>query len=197
MRIPSGVTDQYLYFVAVDPTDLSTRETGLSSFTVYRSRNGAAAAAYTTPTIAQVDATNMPGVYTLLLDEDMTIASGNDSEEVCLHITQASMAPVTRVFELYRPKITEGSTSVAQTGDSFARLGAPAGASVSADIATIDSNVDAILVDTGTTLDTNITAIKTKTDSLTFTQAGHVDANVQRINDVTIIGDGSATPFDV
>jgi hypothetical protein len=36
----------------------------------------------------------------------------------------------------------------AQTGDSFARLGAPAGASVSADIATVDSNVDAILVDT-------------------------------------------------
>gem|GEM_PF-2677253 len=35
-----------------------------------------------------------------------------------------------------------------QTGDSFARLGAPAGASVSADIATVDSNVDAILVDT-------------------------------------------------
>ena len=36
----------------------------------------------------------------------------------------------------------------AQTGDSFARLGAPSGASVSADIATVDANVDAILVDT-------------------------------------------------
>jgi hypothetical protein len=107
------------------------------------------------------------------------------------------MAPVTRVFELYRPKVTAGETSVAQTGDSFARLGAPAGASVSADIATVDSNVDAILVDTGTTLDGNITAIKTKTDSLTFTTANIVDANVQQINDVTILGDGSATPFDV
>ncbi|MGB2046119.1 MAG: hypothetical protein ACPHUD_10335 [Porticoccaceae bacterium] len=36
----------------------------------------------------------------------------------------------------------------AQTGDSFARLGAPTGASVSADIATVDANVDAVLVDT-------------------------------------------------
>jgi hypothetical protein len=36
----------------------------------------------------------------------------------------------------------------AQTGDSFARLGAPVGASLSADIATVDSNVDAVLVDT-------------------------------------------------
>ena len=47
----------------------------------------------------------------------------------------------------------------AQTGDSFARLGAPAGASVSADIATVDSNVDAIFVDTGTTLPALISAL--------------------------------------
>jgi len=39
-----------------------------------------------------------------------------------------------------------------QSGDSYARLGAPAGVSVSADIATIDTNVDSVLVDTGTTL---------------------------------------------
>jgi hypothetical protein len=44
----------------------------------------------------------------------------------------------------------------------------------------------------------DVGAIKTKTDSLTFTQAGHVDANVQRINDVTITGDGqSGTEFGV
>jgi hypothetical protein len=110
MRIPSGVTDQYIYFVAVDSTDFTTRETGLSSFTVYRSRNGAAAAAMTTPTINETDATNMPGVYELLLDEDMTIGSGNDSEEMVFHITATGMAPVTRTIELYRPKITIGST---------------------------------------------------------------------------------------
>jgi hypothetical protein len=75
-----------------------------------------------------------------------------------------------------------GGTTVPQTGDSFARLGAPAGASVSADIATVDTVVD---------------AVKVKTDSLTFTQTGHVDANIQRINDVTIVGDGSTTPFNV
>jgi hypothetical protein len=75
-----------------------------------------------------------------------------------------------------------GGTTVPQTGDSFARLGAPAGASVSADIATVDTVVD---------------AVKVKTDSLTFTELGHVDANIQRINDVTIVGDGSTTPFNV
>lgn len=46
-------------------------------------------------------------------------------------------------------------------------------------------------------LDLLIDAIKAKTDSLTFTQAGHVDSNVQRINDVALTGDGSATPFGV
>jgi hypothetical protein len=62
----------------------------------------------------------------------------------------------------------------------------------------------AILTDTGTTLDAalavvdgNVDAIKAKTDSLTFTVAGNVDANTLRINDVEITGDGSGTPFDV
>lgn len=67
------------------------------------------------------------------------------------------------------------STSTAQTGDSYARLGAPAGASVSADIAAAKTNVD---------------AIKAKTDSFTFTVSGFVDCNVQKINDVTINGTG-------
>ncbi len=42
-----------------------------------------------------------------------------------------------------------------------------------------------------------LTAVKTKTDGLTFTAAGVVDANVQRLNDVPITGDGSAIPFGV
>lgn len=42
------------------------------------------------------------------------------------------------------------ATSTAQTGDAFARLGAPAGASVSADVAAVKSDTAAILVDTGT-----------------------------------------------
>jgi len=56
----------------------------------------------------------------------------------------------------------------------------------------IDTEVAAILVDTGTTLDTKINtidtvvdAIKVKTDSLTFTVAGDVDSNIQSINGLT------------
>lgn len=68
------------------------------------------------------------------------------------------------------PTVTTLTGHTAQTGDAFARLGAPAGASVSADIAAIEAQTDdigaagagltaittdlaAILVDTSTTLD--------------------------------------------
>lgn len=116
--IPSGVTDQYTYFVAVDATDRVTFETGLSSFTVYRSRNGGAAAAFTTPTINETDSTNMPGTYELLLDEDMTIDSGDDVQHMALRITATGMAPVTKEICVARAKITAGNTlAVAADGD--------------------------------------------------------------------------------
>lgn len=89
----------------------------MSSFTVYRSRDGGSATAYTTPTVSELSAANMPGVYALTLDEDTTLASGHDTEEYCVHITQAAMAPVTRVVEIYRPKFTEGQTGTMGSGN--------------------------------------------------------------------------------
>lgn len=105
MRIASGVVDQYTYFIAVSATT-GERLTGLSSFTVYRSRNGGAAVAMTTPTINETDATNMPGVYELLMDEDMTIDAGDYTQAMAFHITATGMAPVTKEIELYNPLIT-------------------------------------------------------------------------------------------
>ena len=162
MRIASGTTDQYVYFVGLLAGE---RVTGLATWTVYRSRNGAAAAAMTTPTINETDVTNMPGVYELLLDEDMTIGAGNETEAMVFHITEADMDPVTIQIELYRPKITAGNTlgvesdgdltkvntlngHTAQTGDNYARLGAPAGASVSADVAAVKTETALIVLDT-------------------------------------------------
>jgi hypothetical protein len=74
-------------------------------------------------------------------------------------------------------------------------------------LAAVDTEVAAILADTnelqtdlanGGRLDLLIDGIKAKTDSLTFTVANVVDANVQRINDVAITGDGgTGTEFSV
>jgi hypothetical protein len=45
------------------------------------------------------------------------------------------------------------------------------------------------------TTDGKVDDIKAKTDSLTFTKTGEVDANMQSINGTTVNGDGSATPW--
>jgi hypothetical protein len=66
----------------------------------------------------------------------------------------------------------------------------------------VATEVAAILVDTGTTLDGLITtvdtvvdAIKVQTDKFVFTVANQVDANVQSINDTALTGNGGVTPW--
>jgi hypothetical protein len=62
--------------------------------------------------------------------------------------------------------------------------------------ATVSSRASQTSVDTvDDFLDTEVAAIKAKTDSLTFTVSGQVDANIQSINDVALVGDGSGTPW--
>ena len=73
-----------------------------------------------------------------------------------------------------------------QTGDNFARLGAPAGASVSADIAAVKVDTAAILVDTGTTLDGRIPAalVGGRMDSDIGAKTGNVALSTQEKADV-------------
>lgn len=61
----------------------------------------------------------------------------------------------------------------------------------------LDLILDIIAADTTTdipalltTIDTVVDAIKAKTDSLTYTVAGVLDANIQYVNDVEVTGDG-------
>jgi len=115
-RIPSGVTDQYIYFFMVDATDKTTPETGLSSFTVRRSRNGGASAAFTTPTVNETDVTNMPGWYELLMDEDTTLDSGDNCQMMALHITHAGADPAKVIVEIYRPAVSAGETITVSSG---------------------------------------------------------------------------------
>jgi hypothetical protein len=82
--------------------------------------------------------------------------------------------------------------------DALPNGGALTDLATQASVNIIDGIVDAILVDTGTdipallaTIDGIVDAIKAKTDSLTFTVAGEVDANARSMNDVTITGAGT------
>ena len=146
----------------------------------------------------EVDATNAPGVY----EFDPTQAETNGDiiewyarsstagvQVVTLGGASQMLAPpnwpdlgIETDGDLTKVNTLDGHT--AQTGDSFARLGAPAGASVSADIATIDTNVDAILVDTGTTIPGTLSTLATATALAT------VDTNV----DAILVDTGTTLP---
>lgn len=97
MRIKKDVVTQKLSFIGLDSTDYTTRKTGLSSFTVYYSLNGGAATAMTTPTVAELDATNMAGDYTLLIDEAGMVSSAG---ELTVHIAATGMDHVTITVEI-------------------------------------------------------------------------------------------------
>lgn len=84
------------------------------------------------------------------------------------------------------------STTSAQTGDAYARLGAPAGASVAADIATTNGRLTSTragyldnLSAGAAALEATAQSVKTKTDSLTFTVSGKVDSNLTNIGSNT------------
>lgn len=90
-RIPSGSTDQQISFEAAP---------GLSGFSVERSRNGAAFAAMTTPTVTERATASGYSVYWLLLDEDTTIGASSIFEQMTLIVEAAGMQPIRIDVEL-------------------------------------------------------------------------------------------------
>ncbi|MBP8301002.1 MAG: hypothetical protein KA020_11590 [Planctomycetes bacterium] len=111
------------------------------------------------------------------------------------------LAPVTHTSAVV-PTVSTLTGHTAQTGDAFARLGAPAGASVSADVAAVKSDSAAILVDTGTTLDARIPAALVggrmdATVDATGMESGATgairDAILARTTASGVVGSGSTT----
>lgn len=158
--IKKGATSQSVYVEILDSTSTTGgRKTGLAfdtaGLTAYYVRNQGSATAITLATLAaansawssggfkEVDATNMPGVYRLDVP-DAALASGADDVSITLK-GATGMAQVS----LNLPLVDNLASDV------YARLGAPAGASVSADIAQVYGVVD-----------TEIAAVKAKTDNL-------------------------------
>jgi hypothetical protein len=116
MQFYAGTSAKF-YIVAVDETDLTTRKTGLFTFTGYISQNGGSATSMLM-SVTEVSSTNMAGVYYVSFTMP-SLTAGNDFEEAVVHITHAGMAPVSRAITIARPKFTAGSTlSTAAIADS-------------------------------------------------------------------------------
>jgi hypothetical protein len=147
-----------LFFHIVDATDGITAETGLTG--VGRlSKNGAATAA-TTASLVEVDVTNMPGRYYM----EFTAAELDTLGIIEFRYKAAACAEVVARAQVvpYDPY-------------SAADLG----------LTTLASRASQASVDTiDDFLDTEIAAIKAKTDQLTFTAANKVDASLQAAGDL-------------
>lgn len=88
--------------------------------------------------------------------------------------------------------VTTYTGNTPQTGDTFALANGASG------FVATKADTAAILTDTGTTLDTALAtvdtvvdAIKVQTDKMVFTVANQLDANIQSVNDVTVTGTGA------
>lgn len=105
------------------------------------------------------------------------------------NVMTAAAAAADLTTELQSGLATSASITTLQTSvDDL-----PTNAELATALGTAD---DAVLAAISTT-DGKVTLIKAKTDSLTFTKAGEVDANLQSVNDVTVNGDGAGTPMGV
>lgn len=124
-------TNRNLAVFMTDSTDHVTGKTGLT-LTITASKDGAAFASIT-PTVTEL----ATGWYNLAL----TTTHTNTLGDFLLHITSTGADPSD-----IREQVVLDLPGVAQTGDNFARLGAPAGASVSADVAAVKAVLPAALV---------------------------------------------------
>jgi len=143
---------------------------GLTGHTVDRARNATSFTAMTTPTVTEL----ADGIYALLLDEDMDIGAGNLTEAMVFMVKAAGMSDTPIYIELFDPtKYVVGTVTV------------------NTDMRGTDGANTTVPDNSG------IAAIKVETDKLTYTVTNELDINLQSINDKTIVGDGSTTPFNV
>ena len=144
MQVLAGTTNQSINLRIVDSTD-GTPETGVvyntSGIDLWYRREGAAKVSITEATLAALTTAHTDGGFLTISDgwyrldvPDLAFASGASGVQIGGTVTgMVVMAPY-----------VELTTSVAQTGDNYARLGAPAGASIAADLLVIDNFVDGL-----------------------------------------------------
>jgi hypothetical protein len=151
-----------LFIHAVDATDGITAETGLTG-AGRLSKNGAATAA-TTASLVEVDNTNMPGRYYI----EFTAAELDTIGIIEFRYKAAACAEVIARAQV----VSFDPYSAADLG--LTNLNA-----------TVSSRATQTSLDTvDDFLDTEIAAIKAKTDQLTFTLANKVDSSLQAAGDL-------------
>lgn len=269
MTVQSAQSVTVIFTTRVFATGVGTNADSLPAGTLYLNgtANGATVtvtnistglykAAVTMPTLAIADRVDLEIAATVSAVSDTAViwrdvkdiindASGFVTANLNGDLTSTMKASVTTAATAATPTIAGYTGNTPQTGDAFARLGAPAGASVSADVAAVNAkttnlpaapasttNITGGTITTVTNLTnaptagdltatmktsvttaataatptaaavtgsvgsvvgltaSNVGAIKTQTDKLTFTVTNQIDANAKSMNDTTIKGTG-------
>jgi hypothetical protein len=151
-----------------DSTDHVTGKTG-ATLTITLSKDGAAFASIS-PTVTE----RGDGWYSLALTSGNTDTLG----DLVLHITASGADPID-----LREQVFAALPGDSVTVSSIANDAITAAAVASSAVTEIQS---------GLATAADLTAVKAKTDSLTFTVANQVNANIQYVNDVQVIGTGQA-----
>lgn len=174
MRIKQDDVGRVVYFVAVDATDLYTRETSLTNTAVWYDIDGDGQNSMTTPTITHI----ANGVYKLAIDEAgmVTLAAGVDEASLVLHITADEMADVTMVVDVFRAKITAGRTLGTDASGALSvctsntdMVGTNGANTVTPDIAGTAATLHGVTDGKIDAVQSDATTIKNKTDGLNFT----------------------------
>ena len=106
-------------------------------------------------------------------------------------ITSASGIPEVKVASIATDAITSTTLAASAVTEIQSGLSTLDAAGVRTAVGLASANLDTQLTAIDDYLDTEIAAIKAKTDQLTFTVANKVDANVKSVNDVTVTGTGA------
>lgn len=188
-RIPQS-TSKLIMFKAYLSSDHVTEATG-KTIAITISKNGGA---FGNPNAGATNATEVSsGWYKVTLDATDTNTLG----PLAIRGAVASIDDVGVLLEVVSATSGGYTNLDAAVSSRMATYTQPTGF-LAANFGNLDATVSSRLASASYTAPDNasVTAIKAKTDSLTFTVLNQVDANIQSVNDVTVTGNGTAgTPW--
>lgn len=134
--------------------------------------------AYDSPTKAELDAAVAP----LALEASLATVAGYLDTEIAAILEDTGTTIPAQIAALNNLSAADVNAEVDQA---LADYDAPTKAELDAAVATLATAADLA------TVDGNVDAIKAKTDGLTFTVTGQVDANVESVNGTEVTGSGT------
>ena len=166
-----------LKFTTVGTTGAPTTLAGTPAISVYKSNSVTQSTAGITLTVDFDSITGMHHVQITTATDATFYAGSNDFQIV---ITTGTVGGTSVIGYVVGAFSLSNRAVKPQTGDSFARLGAPAGASIAADLVTIDNLVDDLEsrlgtpsnLGTGATVAANLVDIEAQTDDIGIAGAG-------------------------